>query len=186
MHAVEGCDPPPKCMSRSSIKDGPDEQFKFIPNSDEEGIDNRFSMEDGGEESEPKTELQDGGVVEEKGSGMRGGGSWLVRFGLVDSNKGEMQPATQLRFEFIPDSDEEGVDNRICTEDSNEEFVPETELQNGGALENKGDSEIGELMRGNVAGQFPVFIPFITSEEEVPSDKQDGGSQFVGVDLREQ
>ncbi|KAF0921586.1 hypothetical protein E2562_009780 [Oryza meyeriana var. granulata] len=28
-----------------------------------------------------------------------------------------------------------------------------------------------------------VSIPFITSEEEVASDKQDGGSQFVGADL---
>ncbi|KAF0934827.1 hypothetical protein E2562_028832 [Oryza meyeriana var. granulata] len=226
-------------------QDGPGDQFEFIPDSDDEEVDYRFSSEDNNEEFVPETELQDAGEVEKKGGGihpsakMRGWGrlrgKWRHRkSGHLYCEEGkdfawDTQDRPDDEYEFIPDLDDEG-DFQFSFEDGNNNFVAKTDLRCGGQVEGKGVvagqipafgvegaasavteasslptasyPQGGVLRRATMANHGTVVtqhsmakssnlkeqckevsIPFITSEEEVASDKQDGGSQFVGVDL---
>ncbi|KAF0904341.1 hypothetical protein E2562_033414 [Oryza meyeriana var. granulata] len=214
-------------------QDGPGDQFEFIPDSDDEGVEYRFSSDDNNEEFMPKTELQDAGVEENKGGGIRPSakmrgwgqlrGKWLHRkSGHLYCEEGkdfawDTQDGPDDEYEFIPDLDDEG-DFQFSFEDGNNNFVAKTELPCGGKVQGKGVvagqipassssptasyPQGGVLRRatmanhGTIVTQHPmaissnlkeqrkeVSIPFITSEEEVASDKQDGGSQFVGADL---
>ncbi|KAF0893749.1 hypothetical protein E2562_029433 [Oryza meyeriana var. granulata] len=138
------------------------DQFEFIPDSDDEGVDYRFSLKDNNEEFVPETELQDAGEVEKKGGGIRPSakmrgwgrlrGKWRDRkSGHLYCEEGkdfawDTQDGPDDDYEFIPDLDDEG-DFQFSFEDGNNNFVRKTELLCGGKVQGK----------GVVAGQIPAF-----------------------------
>ncbi|KAF0905477.1 hypothetical protein E2562_004442 [Oryza meyeriana var. granulata] len=83
------------------------------------------------------------GLVDTRGRGLRSAAQtrgrewrqgmwWDRKFGCLLEEGKDFVPDTQDgpgdQFEFILDSDDEGVDYQFSSEDNNEEFVPETEL----------------------------------------------------------
>ncbi|KAF0933646.1 hypothetical protein E2562_018879 [Oryza meyeriana var. granulata] len=135
-------------------QDGPGDEYEFIPDLDDEG-DFQFSFEDGNNNFVPKTKLLCGGTVQ--GKGIVAG--QFPAFG-VEGAASAVTEAFSLPNASYPQG---GVLRRVT-------------MANHSTLVTKHSMAKSSNLKEQCK---EVSIPFITSEEEVPSDKQDGGSQFV-------
>ncbi|KAF0900721.1 hypothetical protein E2562_034777 [Oryza meyeriana var. granulata] len=132
-------------------QDGPDDEYEFIPDLDDEG-DFQFSFEDGNNNFVPKTELLCGGTVQ--GKGVVAG--QILAFGVEGAASAITEASSSLNASYP----QGGV-------------LRQATMANHGTVVTKHSMAKSSNLKEQCK---EVSIPSITSEEEVPSDKQDGGS----------